>query len=111
MKIFLLCLLASISMMTLADRQNGEISGLVAYESGGKKMLFFKIVGAAPAACNTTARFVIDSASKINFDLMSSTILSAYHSKTPVQVEYNQTCNTWGNSFDARYICVGDIAC
>jgi hypothetical protein len=99
-----------LSFGVYAERQNAEITGLVPYESGGKKILIFKLKGNIAGGCNTTARFAIDD-SKLNFDLMSSTILSSFHSKTPVQVEYNTTCNSWGNAYDARFICLGDINC
>lgn len=102
--------LALLSFGAFAERQNGEISGLVPYEIGGKKILIFKLNGNVSGGCNTTARFAIDQ-SKQNYDLMSSTILSAFHSKTPVQVEYTKTCNSWGNTYDARFVCIGDINC
>ena len=103
--VFLLC-----SFSVNAAKLKGHVSGLVAYETGGRKILLFKLNNSTSKGCNTTARFAFDQ-SKVNFDLMSSTILSAYHAKTPVEVNYDETCNIWGNSFDARFICLGDIPC
>jgi hypothetical protein len=93
-----------------AGRISGEISGFVPYESVGKKILIFKLKNSVADSCNTTARFAFDQ-TKVNFDLMSATILAAFHAKTPVQVEYNKTCNALSNAFDARFVCLGDINC
>lgn len=102
--------LISLSFSASAARQTGEIAGLVAYESGGKKIIIFKLPNNVSGGCNGTARFAFDS-SKLNYDLMASTVLSAFHSKTMVQVEYTETCNAWGNSYDVRYVCLGDMNC
>ncbi|RZQ52627.1 hypothetical protein C1E23_13280 [Pseudoalteromonas phenolica] len=110
MKYLSMFLLLIFSFKTFAERQTGIITGLVPFESNGKKIIVFKLEDNVSGECNTTARFAFDD-SKINYDLMASTLLSAYHSKTRVQVEFNRTCHAWGNSFDSRYICIGDINC
>lgn len=110
MKYILAITLILVAPSLFANWQSGQITGLVAYESSGKKIMLFKLDTSVTDGCNTTARFAFDD-SKVNYDLMSSSILSAYHAKTPVKVRYEGTCNAWGNSYDARFICLGDINC
>lgn len=107
--IFLLTFILS-SFNALAARQVGKITGIIPYESYGKKIVIFKIENNIAQGCNVTGRFAFDE-SKKNFDLMSSAILSAFHAGTTVQVEYSNSCNAWGNSYDIQYICFGDIPC
>lgn len=109
-KILAVFILMSLAFSASAGRQVGEITGFVAFESGGVKKLTFKLVNNVSGGCNTTARYTFDESLR-NFDLMASTILSAYHAKSLVQVEYFESCNAWSNAYDVRYICVGDINC
>ncbi len=93
-----------------ADRQNGEITGVIAFETGGKKLFFIQLKDNVVGGCNVTGRFAFDS-SKLNYDVMVSSMMAAYFSKTPVQVEYSKTCNVFGNVYDISYVCIGNIPC
>lgn len=110
MKKIILLILCLFPLGASAEKQVGEIIGFFPYEVGSKKLFFFQLKDNVGGGCNITARFAFDS-NKVNFELMTSSLMAAYFSKTPVQVEYTQTCNTMGNSFDVSHICVGTIPC
>ncbi|MBD1565323.1 MULTISPECIES: hypothetical protein [Vibrio] len=109
-----IALLTLMSVLTAfnvhAARQVGKITGVIPYEASGKKIVIFKIENNIAQGCNITGRFAFDE-SKKNFDLMSSALLSAFHSQKTVQVEYTDSCNAWVNSYDIAYFCIGDIPC
>lgn len=107
----LLCLVGLLfSISAQADRQNGEITGVIPFESGNKKLFFIQLKDNVSGGCNGTGRFVLES-SKLSYSETVSAIMAAYFSKTPVQVEYTKTCNAWGNAYDISWICIGNIPC
>ena len=110
MKKILFFVLLSISFGANADRQVGEITGIIPYESGGKKLFFFQLKDNVSGGCNLSARFTFDN-NKVNYDAMVSSMMAAYLAKIPVQVEYTKTCNSWGNSYDVSWVCIGNIPC
>ncbi|MDC5855188.1 hypothetical protein [Vibrio europaeus] len=110
MRIVLLFVLALASSSVFAERQSGLVSGVVVYDQDGRNMFSFKLKNNLVAGCNTSGRYVFDEGNS-NYYLMSSAILTAYKMKEEVIVEYTPTCNVWSNSFDVRYVCIGDVNC
>ena len=110
MRAILFLLLAIASSNAIAERQVGIVSGVIVSEENDKKLFFFKLKNNLVSGCNTTGRYAFDE-SKDNYYLMSSAILTAFKMKEEVTVEYTPTCNAWPNSFDIRYVCMGDINC
>lgn len=110
MKIILIILLFILPINAFAAAKSGTITGYFAYESGGKKLLFFKLSSSIVEGCNTSARFVFDE-TKLNYDAMVATVISAYHSKETVKTGYSASCNMYGNSYDTSHVCIGAISC
>jgi hypothetical protein len=108
-KLFML-LTALMSFNCFAERQTGEITGIIPYESGGKKLYFVQVRNNIFEGCNVTGRFVFDD-SKLNHQAMWAMIMASYYAKTPVSIEYTKTCNVWGNGYDLVYVCAGSIPC
>jgi hypothetical protein len=103
-------LLLAISSNIFAAKQSGTITGFIPYSTGTKEILIFKLKDNISGGCNTTGRFAIDSTS-VRYKATLSAVIASYHAQTPIKVEYKQTCNSWGNSADISFICVGDISC
>ena len=103
-------LLVAAAFSTNAEWQEGEISGYVPYSVGDKELIIFKLKDNVIKGCNVTGRFSIDDSSQ-RYKSTLTAIMSAYHAKSTIKVNYSESCNAWSNSFDANYICVGDINC
>ncbi|NOH22833.1 hypothetical protein [Vibrio europaeus] len=110
MRFVLFVLLALASSNVFAERQSGLVTGVIVSEQDGRNMFFFKLKNNLIAGCNTTGRYVFDEGNS-NYYLMSSAILTAFKMKEEIIVEYTPTCDVWSNSFDVRYVCIGDINC
>ena len=59
---------------------------------------------------NALVCFAIDSKTP-KFEGTVAAVMAAYHSKSPVSIEYLSSCNAWGNAADIAFMCVGDINC
>ncbi|GAB6262567.1 hypothetical protein [Photobacterium sp. 53610] len=103
-------LIALTSFSVNASVQSGVISGYIPYSHEQKEIIIFQLNNNVAQGCNTTGRFAMDSTSP-RYPATLSAVLAAYHSKSPIRVNYLDTCNAWGNSADVDYICVGDVAC
>ena len=90
--------------------QTGEIIGYLPYSQAGKEIIFFKLQGNVSAGCNITGRFAMDDSS-LRYKTTVSAVIAAFHSKTPIMVDYSSSCNTWGNAADVNFICIGNINC
>ena len=95
-----------------AGRLTGKVEGYLPYSSGTKEILIFKITNndSLITGCNATGRFAIDDSST-RYKTTVAAVISSYHAKTPLTVDFSYTCNMWVNSFDVNYLCVGDINC
>ncbi|MGF1708952.1 hypothetical protein [Enterovibrio baiacu] len=102
--------LAVMSFQASAAWKTGEITGYIPYSEGLKEIIIFKLNENPIGGCNTTGRFAMDSNSP-RYKASVTAIISAFHSKTPVRVNYLSTCNSWVNSADASFICIGSINC
>ncbi len=91
-------------------KQSGKVIGFVPYSVDEKEVLIFKLENNITTTCNTTGRFAIDSTSP-RYKGTFSTVLAAYYAKTPIIVYYFPTCNSWRNSADVDFICVGSVNC
>jgi len=92
------------------NTQLGNLDGYLPYSNGTKEIFFFKLDSTSASGCNGTNRYAIDSDHK-NFKSVVSAVMASFHSKTPIRVRYEETCNTFSNAFDSSYICIGDIPC
>jgi hypothetical protein len=90
--------------------QTGKITGYIPYEFEGKEVFVLQLEGNVSGGCNTTGRFAIDS-SQLKFKATRAAVMAAFHSQTPVTVFYNQTCNSFVNTWDVRWVCVGNLPC
>ena len=110
MKKILFVLLVFVATNVFGVTQRGKIVGYVPYHNGTVKNFALKIENNIVEGCNVSGRFYFDETT-LAYSEMVSSIIAAYHSQTPVTVYYNKTCNTWGNAYDVKYVCVGDINC
>ncbi|NOI94298.1 hypothetical protein F0232_04810 [Vibrio sp. T3Y01] len=110
MKSFIALTLVIAAFSTSAASQHGKVIGYIPYSVGDKEVIIFKIENNVSKGCNVTGRFAMDSSS-LRYKATLSSIMSAYHSKTPIRVNYLETCNSWGNTADANFVCIGDINC
>jgi hypothetical protein len=90
--------------------QTGKVIGYIPSDFQGKELFFVQIEGNATGGCNTTSRFVIDS-SQPKFKSVRAAIMASFYSQVPIVAVYNQTGNTFPNSWDLLYVCVGPIPC
>lgn len=90
--------------------QQGNLKGYLPYAEAEREVFFFNLDTTTVRGCNTSNRYAIDSNHK-NFKSVVSAVMAAFHSKTPVRVYFEEKCDTYSNSFDSRYICIGDIPC
>jgi hypothetical protein len=102
--------LLAVNTMAVADVQTAMVSGYINYSSGGKQIFLVKLVGGNSGACNTTGRYAIDS-SVLHFKGTQAAIMAAYHGQATISINYSTTCNTWINSWDMLYACVGNMPC
>ena len=98
------------SSISLADWQSGKITGYVNFVSGGREIILIKLENNSAGTCNTTGRYAIDDTSK-QFKFFQSMVLSAYATKETININFNQSCNSWGNAWDINFACVGSINC
>lgn len=111
MKRLLLAVLLLFSGFAYGQQQQAaKIKGYIPYEAGGKELLILQLEGNVTGGCNTTGRFAIDSA-QLKFKATRAAIMAAFHSQTPITVFYYQTCNSYGNSWDIAWVCVGNLPC
>ena len=110
MKKNILILCALLSFDAYAERQSGEITGVIPYQSGPNKLFFVQLTSNVVEGCNGSGRFVLEG-TKLSYNENVSLLIAAYFSKTPMQIEYTKTCNAWGNAYDINYVCVGSIPC
>ncbi|MCL6270741.1 hypothetical protein M3P05_12485 [Sansalvadorimonas sp. 2012CJ34-2] len=108
-KIYLV-LLVIFSPSVFAGWQSGKITGYIPYSVDNKEVLIFRIVNNVGGGCNNTTRFAI-SDDNIRYQSTFAAILTAFSSNKMIRVNYTESCNAWGNSWDANFICVGDIPC
>lgn len=104
--IFLLLISCNVS----AEFQTGVINGYIPYSSEGQEKFIIQLKNNVSGGGNTTSRFAI-AESAANYDKIAAALMAAFHSKTPVTVSYQKTCNAWGNSYDFDFVCVGSIPC
>ena len=112
-KIFLILLViifAPLNAFSFTELQTGKVIGYFPHQAGGNKVFFLKIENNVVGTCNTSGRFALSS-THVNYDAFVATIMTAYHSKEIVKIKYNETCNTFSNSYDLYLVCVGDISC
>ncbi len=98
---------------TFAASKTGVVDAYAIYENSGTKYFFFSIanyyaLGEDPGTCNTTSRFVFDDTKGI-FELLSSSLMSAHHSASTVNVNYAKNCTVSTTSYDVNYACVGGL--
>lgn len=105
--IFTFCLVANAENY---QSPSAKITGFVPYDFQGKELFFVQIEGSVAGGCNTTGRFVIDS-SQPRFKSVRATIMASFYAQLPIVVAYANTCNTYSNSWDLLYVCVGSIPC
>jgi hypothetical protein len=105
-----LVLLGSIGASFASGRHTSTITGYVPYLRNEKALLIFQLKDNPSGACNVSARFAIDQ-SNPHFKATQAAVMQAFHSNTPVTVLFNQTCNSWANSWDAYAVCVGNLPC
>jgi len=105
--IFAFCLVANAENY---QSQSAKITGFVPYDFQGKELFFVQIEGNVAGGCNTTGRFVIDS-SQPRFKSVRAAIMASFYAQLPIVVAYANTCNTYPNSWDLSYVCVGSIPC
>ncbi|MEJ7804943.1 MAG: hypothetical protein WKG03_03355 [Telluria sp.] len=110
MKKIFACFLLLFSAMACAGTQTAKVVGYIPYDSGGKQFFFLSLQNNVSGGCNTTGRFVIDS-NQLKFKGVQAAVMAAFHSGTEINVQYNETCNTYVGSWDLAYVCVGNIAC
>ena len=113
MKFKVISFIVMLSFYSVANAyplQKGMISGYLPYAEGEREVFFFSLKPLAGGGCNNTNRFAIDSNSK-NFNSVVSAVMASFHSKQEVTIQYTAKCDTYSNSWDAHYICVGDIPC
>lgn len=110
MKKIMFLFLLLLSTLALAESQTAKVVGYIPYDANGKQFFFVALQGNVTSGCNSTGRFVIDS-SQLRFKGVQAAVMAAYHSGSEITVQYAPTCNTFGNTFDLVYVCVGTIAC
>jgi hypothetical protein len=110
-------LMACVSLVAMNANAYPLVAGIVTgYLSAGtsvgqaNEMFFFQITNQPGGGCNTTNRFAINSTNN-NFKTLVASVMAAYTTQTPINVQWQSTCNTWPNSYDANYVCVGSIPC
>ncbi|WP_444996098.1 hypothetical protein [Aliikangiella sp. IMCC44359] len=111
-KLILVSLLVGFISPAFAELKShsGKITGYIVSKQGVEKLFFLKLEGITAGGCSSTGRLAIDSSSP-SFDATQSAIMAAFHSKTDVNIYYNDTCNTGQNAWDILWVCVGDIPC
>ena len=108
-----LILFALLPAWAVAGSQSGKIIGYMPYSdgsTGSAEILLIKLDSSVISGCNTTGRLVLSSTS-VSFKSSQAAIMAAYHSQSVVKVNYNETCTRWPNSWDANYVCVGNVNC
>ena len=105
-----LVLLGIIGASFANGRHTSTITGYIPYLNSGKAIFIFQLKDNPVGSCNTTARFSIDQSSP-HFKATQAAVMQAFHSNTTVTVLFNQTCSSWGNSWDAYAVCVGNLPC
>lgn len=103
--IFAFCLVAKAE-----SYQSAKVIGFIPYDFQGRELFFVQIEGNVSGGCNTTGRFVIDS-SQPRFKSVRAAIMASFYAQLPIVAAYTQTCNTYPNSWDLAYVCVGPIPC
>ena len=94
--IFGLFISAVFANCVYAANKTGEIDGYAVYETLGTKYFYFTIKnyyapGEDPGTCNTTSRFVFNDSKGI-YELFASAIMSAHHSGSSINLNYEKTC-------------------
>lgn len=111
LKLVLLYFALAASSLGLCGEGTGKITGFVPYFVGADEAIIImtqSITGTS--ACNTTARFAMKS-SDPKFKGTRAAAMAAYLAASPVVLRGANTCNTFGNSEDLLYMCVGSIPC
>lgn len=109
-------LLASLLLLQLGSAfasvksYTGKVKGYIVSKSGTEKLFYFTLEGNPSGGCNTTGRFLITGAST-SHDGTQAAIMTAFQSKTDVNVYYDEVCSTGENAWDIRWVCVGNIPC
>jgi hypothetical protein len=94
-----------------AGTATGVVTGYVPFNDATTAIFLFRVdslSGAPP--CNTSARFAI-SDSDPKYKETVAAVMSAYATGASVYAVGHGTCNTWSNSEDLYYFCVGTISC
>ena len=109
-------LLASLLLLQLGSASaavkshSGKVEGYIVSKNGTEKLFYFKLEGNPTGGCNTTGRFLITDAATTH-DGTQSAVMAAFHSKTNVNVYYDEVCSTGENAWDIRWVCIGNIPC
>ena len=109
-KTAMLLIAATLPLSPMAAVQEGKITGYIPFSHQGKKIIFIKLEDSIENGCNTTGRFAMNDYNP-RYEGTAAAAMAAYHSQEEVKVVYGPTCNTWFNSADIQYICIGDIDC
>lgn len=103
--------LSLFSIASFGGTATGKVVGFIPYSSGSEEMFFIKVENiSAPVSCNTTSRFTMKS-SNPRFKSTQATVLAALMAGTQVTANGLGSCNSWSNSEDLDYICLGAIPC
>lgn len=110
MRLLLFVVIFAFSQMCVAEQQRGKLTGYIPTDVNGREVLIFQIENNVSGGCNVTGRFAIDSTS-LSYKGIFSAAIAAFHSQSSVSIIYFESCNSYGNAWDVRAICVGNLPC
>jgi hypothetical protein len=94
-----------------AGTATGVVTGYVPFHDGTTAIFLFRVeIPSNTPSCNTSARFAI-SENDEKYKETVAAVMSAHAAGSPVYAVGYGSCNTWSNSEDLYYLCVGTISC